>query len=188
MLFRSIWFAQVDLTLADTSQMTQFDLWEFTDILVLYQDNWPAEINDTTHPELNSRIRRYLNDGGNLIVLHFPAISESQDLVDLVGARFVSHPPIQTISFRPTDPIHPIMQGIQGFQLMEELYHFDFWPDTQRHILMEMRLEEAWLPAAWMVSVGKGRVFYLTSGHTAETYKHPQIQQILLNALRWMLT
>lgn len=183
-----IWSSQAVLTFADSSQITEFHCWESADVLVLYQDSWPADLNNSTHQELNFRLRRYLDRGGNLIVLHFPAISESKDLVDLVGARFISHPPIQLVEFRPTDPTHPIMKEIQGFKLMEELYCFSFWPGTHRHILMEMQLDNVWFPAAWTDSVGDGRVFYLASGHTAETFSQQQIQQILRNALQWMLT
>ena len=34
---------------------------------------------------------------------------------------------------------------------------------------------------------GKGRVFYRTFGHAAETWDNPQIQKMYLEAIRWAL-
>src|SRR5262245_33145136 len=42
-------------------------------------------------------------------------------------------------------------------------------------------------PVAWTKTYGKGRVFYATFGHAAETWDDPRIQKLYLEAVKWSL-
>ena len=42
-------------------------------------------------------------------------------------------------------------------------------------------------PLAWRRNYGQGRVFYTALGHPDETWLDPRFQNILLNALRWLI-
>jgi type 1 glutamine amidotransferase len=42
-------------------------------------------------------------------------------------------------------------------------------------------------PVAWTKSYGKGRVFYSTFGHAAETWDNPAIQTMYLEAIKWAM-
>ena len=47
--------------------------------------------------------------------------------------------------------------------------------------------EDKDFPVAWAKMYGKGRVFYSTFGHAAETWDDPQIQKMYFEATRWAL-
>jgi type 1 glutamine amidotransferase len=40
---------------------------------------------------------------------------------------------------------------------------------------------------AWAKMYGKGRVFYSSFGHAAETWDNPQVQKMYFEATRWAL-
>ena len=42
-------------------------------------------------------------------------------------------------------------------------------------------------PVAWAHQYGRGRVFYSTLGHAAETWDDPVLQQMYFQAIRWAL-
>src|SRR5205807_9947796 len=42
-------------------------------------------------------------------------------------------------------------------------------------------------PVAWAKMHGKGRVFYATFGHAAETWDDPNVQKLYLEATKWAL-
>lgn len=42
-------------------------------------------------------------------------------------------------------------------------------------------------PVAWSKTYGKGRVFYATFGHAAETWDNPDIQKLYVEALKWAM-
>lgn len=88
-------------------------------------------------------------------------------------------------------PSHPITRGIgEFFEIpMEEMYGEPFGiptPDELIFISWFTGGEVFRSGATWQR--GHGRVFYFRPGHeTYPTYYHPQVQQVIANAVRWAL-
>ena len=66
--------------------------------------------------------------------------------------------------------------------------------DPSVHVLASSTLMGGWLPAsgvempaAYVRTEGKGRVFYSTLGHTEEAWKDPDITKMYFEAIRWAL-
>ena len=58
-------------------------------------------------------------------------------LSDMLGNHFVSHPPIQPIRVTVADPSHPLVRGIDPFEVQDEPYYCEFY--GQVHTLLESR-------------------------------------------------
>lgn len=41
------------------------------------------------------------------------------------GGRFIEHPPYQKLAYKVIEPKHPILEGIENFEMNEELYIFE---------------------------------------------------------------
>ncbi len=104
----------------------------------------------------------------------------------LLGARFLKHPPQHDFRVTLTDRAHPILSGLDDFNIWDELYMFDsLQPD--RHVLMTADFEGTTYPIAWTRQHGKGKVFYTALGHGVEANSNPHFQRLVHQAIEWAL-
>ena len=136
-------------------------------------------------------------------------------LMQLLGSQFIAHPPIQRFQVTVTDPSHPLVKGIEPFEVNEELYLCEYhgeieplletrftgkapgfvevdWPDDEPRLVMYLHPE------------GKGQVLYLTLGHCRGKYdmrpmidEYPQVErgawespvfyELLRRGIRWVV-
>lgn len=103
------------------------------------------------------------------------------DFMEMLGTQFVAHPPIGTFRVDVSDPDHALTQGIEPFEIEDELY---LSRDTgDYHLLLETRFEgeatgfikDKWVddrpqPVFYIRRYGKGEVLYLTLGHCRGKY------------------
>ncbi len=151
------------------------------DCVISFLDIWDREIGDTEAEALD----RYVKNGGALLVLHNGiCIAKNEKLKELIGGSFVSHPEQEILKYTFTQ--HRITEEISPFELKEEPYQFDLC-DGPRTLLMNYRYSDELYPAAWCREVGKGRVVYLSPGHTAEQFKQPEYGKLIRNSLLWCL-
>lgn len=147
-------------------------------------------------------LKTYLNDGGRWFALHgtnslldfdttdgpieaFGVTIPGQpyapdlapDLMQTLGSRFVTHPPIQTFRVRVSAPEHPLVAGIEDFDTEDEPYCCEILGELE--VLLEARYSSEWmtdLPPEWddpeavrpqmyLRSIGRGQILYLTLGH-----------------------
>ena len=81
-------------------------------------------------------------------------------------------------------PNHPVLDGIQPFQVWDETYvHTKHNPD--RTVLMERVDESGAEPWTWVREQGKGRVFYTAYGHDERVWGHPMFQRLVRNGILW---
>lgn len=111
------------------------------------------------------------------------------DITDLIGARCnLEHVREDVpIEIRPTEVVHPITDGVANFTLQDEIYlpPLTLTPDVS--VLLTGRWEGHESPFAWTREVEKGRVVYLQPGHeTLPVFRHPTVQQLLIDAIRWV--
>lgn len=143
-------------------------------------------------------IRAWLERGGRWLALHgtnsilrftdggVDAPDERPDVMELLGSRFVAHPPIGAFAVEVVDRAHPLTRGIDDFEIVDELYvSRTTAPITT---LMQTRfkgetagfVEATWpetiVPILYTRDIGKGRVVYNTLGHCRGHYDLPGMQ------------
>jgi type 1 glutamine amidotransferase len=102
----------------------------------------------------------------------------------MVGGIFLTHPPTIPHTFKVTNADHPCMAGLPNeFTMPEELYLMDYIGRFDP--LMTVCFNSFELPVAWVKPYGCGRVFYSASGHGREQTENPQVQRMIINAVRW---
>lgn len=120
---------------------------------------------------------------------------------DLVGGWFDQHPwntfeaPIIV-----EDKNHPATAHMpNSFTTRDEIYQFKNYSRDKVRVLM--RLDESKIDlknknvhrtdgdfaVTWVKDYGKGRVFYSTLGHVEEAYDKPDIKQMYVEGLKWVL-
>ncbi len=104
---------------------------------------------------------------------------------DMLGNHFVSHPPIQPIHVTVSDPAHPLVQGVEPFDVIDEPYYCEFYGKI--HTLLESRYtaksegyvredlgedlgQDAPRPQLYLHPYAAGEVLYLTLGHCRGKY------------------
>jgi uncharacterized protein len=99
-----------------------------------------------------------------------------QRLLEILGSQFAAHPTLGNFKVLPTDHDHPLLTGIEPFDVFDEQYLQHHLPGN--NVLLSTRFEgktplfetTEW-PAEdhqvmYVRSVGAGAVLYLTLGHT----------------------
>jgi len=146
-------------------------------------------------------LRSFVADGGGYVPIHCAAdltsyIDEdgafaSRDepvptLRELIGGHFVDHPEQSTFGVGVVAD-HPVMDGVEDFEVYDEPYQVDYDADRVRVLA---RMDHPDLPTAypvvWVREHGDGRVCYSSLGHTEESFDAPSHRRILRNAVRWV--
>jgi type 1 glutamine amidotransferase len=134
-------------------------------------------------PEQEEGLYQYVANGKGLVGVHGTAWWISGRAMELIGGAANWHPPGLTFTVHVENGNHPVMQGIEDFEVEDEIYMSAYEPAVQ--ILTSAECFGRTHPMAWAKSYGKGRVFYTTLGHTSATFQRPPMQQMLTQGVRW---
>jgi trehalose utilization protein len=181
------------------------------DVLIWWGHARHGEVTDETAKIVKNAVH---NDGLGFLPLHSAHYSKPFKLVlgangHLKGGWREAENPSDTEEITVAAPKHPIAQGISSFVIKEEEMYgapFDVPPYQVVVFQSYFPLGGEYFPS-FATSVGKGidpdftsghgngqnhgegagRVFYFRPGHeTYPTYHIPQVQQIILNGVRWL--
>lgn len=151
-------------------------------LCISYTDCWDRELTAAQ----TAGLLRYVAGGGGLLVIHTGiSIQQNYELLQMVGGKFVEHPPIQPLQYYGTVDGHPLLDGVESFTVEEEPYVFEFDPYTKRNVFMEYEFEGKRYPAAWEHAYGLGKVVYLQPGHQASSFEPPAFRRLIQNAAHW---
>jgi len=119
---------------------------------------------------------------------------------ELLGARYDDHPwNTASGTVINEDPSFPATKHFPAtFPLTDEFYQpKEFSRDKLRVLLRldvskmpanpNLRRTDGDFPLAWAKNYGKGRVFYSSLGHAAETWDNRDVAQMYLEAIKWSL-
>lgn len=163
-----------------------YDVLAETDVLTW----WGHAGHDRVDDEIVERVQRRVWEGMGLVCLH--SAHNSKIFKRLMGTTCMLRWREAAEKERVwiVDPGHPIVQGLtdECFEIEHsEMYgeHFDIpQPDELFAISWFEGGEVFRSGCTWRR--GKGKVVYFSPGHeTFPIYKHPSVQQILANAVRW---
>jgi uncharacterized protein len=133
----------------------------------------------------------------------------SSDYLHLIGGQFACHPgkhpseqagpgdPANNylphrIEIRPDRRDHPIVAGLDDFDLVTEQYWVlaDDYIDVLATTTLAARPWDPWhrpvtSPAVWTRQWGRGRIFVATPGHSLDVLEHPVVRTIIERGILW---
>ena len=142
----------------------------------------------------------FVHGGKGLVVLHIASSSFecSPRWRKLVGRvwEYGGPPPFTSSHPEPpgpfrvniTDRTHPIMRGLEDFDVIEDERYQDLLvaPNATTHDLATATLEERTEPVVWVLTPpAGGRVFHVTLGHNHTTYQNETFQKLLNRGVTW---
>jgi len=168
-------FQQVDQVLADLlgpgADMTD----DLSRVLTMEKEGYTLCVSyidrfDAPLPEgVAEAILSFVRHGGGLLCLHNGiSLQTDERLFHLIGGKFTGHPPQTGLSFSvcPEGFLH----DLPGFTLSEEPYQFDM-SGEETVPLLTYRYKGKDYPAGWYRTEGKGKVVFLTPGHSIASFR-----------------
>lgn len=161
------------------------DVLNATDVLIWWGHMAHHEVAD----EVAERVRQKVLDGMGLIVLHSGHFSKIFKKLMGTSCDLKWREANEKERIWVVDPTHPIAEGIgEYFELEhEEMYgeHFDI-PTPDELIFVSWFEGGEVFRSGCTFKRGKGKIFYFRPGHeTHPTYHNPQIQRVIINAVKW---
>jgi type 1 glutamine amidotransferase len=161
-------------------------------------------------PAVREGLARFVREGGGMAGMHgTPWASRNWDeFAEMIGAQSAPHRIEQGV-MKVYDRVSPLMKPFQekDINFREEYYRFNVegqgrlrWDKVR--VLMTVELDNPaieprpWTgykrpdnvyPVSWIRNYGKGRVFYSSLGHMAETFMTPEIVGHFLAGIQFML-
>jgi trehalose utilization protein len=161
------------------------DVLQQTDVLIW----WGHMAHDEVSDEVVERIQQRVLAGMGLIVLHSGHFSKIFKRLmgtscELKWREADDHERLWVVA-----PGHPIVAGVGEYIDLEqeEMYgeHFDI-PQPETLVLVSWFSGGEVFRSGCCYTRGQGKIFYFRPGHEAfPTYRHPRIQRIIANAVRW---
>lgn len=138
----------------------------------------------------------HLRGGGGVLGMHTAAIcfDDWPEWGDVLGGSWrwghSSHPPIGPEVEVRAVAAHPLVEGIESFAIVDEVYgDLDLRPDVPA--LLQAQQPGTGgppQPLLWAREHGGGRVVYDALGHHPPSYEVPAHREIVRRAIRWTTT
>jgi uncharacterized protein len=90
----------------------------------------------------------------------------------------------QDMKVTVADRQHPIMAGIEDFQIHDEAYR-EYYTASDVNVLLTTNHPKNDPKVAWTKTYGNSRVFYMMFGHGPTAWQNPVYPRILINAIHW---
>jgi type 1 glutamine amidotransferase len=130
---------------------------------------------------------RWVQSGGALLAAHAATVIGDSDpaLEGLLGGAFMEHPPQFTLKAIPLSAQHPITDGIEAFNVHDELYIERYHPSVMIHMIAIY--EQVAYPIVWSKLEGRGRVAHIALGHSDQVWELKPYQRLMLQTIQWLL-
>ena len=110
----------------------------------------------------------------------------------MVGGQWVAHPGGEIdYEVNILDTGDPVTEGVEDFDIHTEQYYMHVDPNvkvlatTTFNGDVDSWIDSAVIPVAWKKYFGKGRVFYLSIGHSPGTFEVPEVWAMLTRGMKW---
>ena len=152
--------------------------------------------------QYETNIMNYVAKGGGLMIMHgaITVQNNSDEFSKMTGGSFDYHPKQQEMHVKEVDPKHPLVQAFKGNGLthVDEPYFFNnaYFDYNFRPLLyieidklegMKKEVDEKVNYVSWIKRHGKGRVFYSSPSHNAQSLDHPELLQFFLDGLQYVV-
>jgi len=143
-------------------------------------------------------ILRFARDGKGIVGIHAAtaALGHWREYGEMMGGFYGGHI-AQKVAIKLDDPQHPVNACFGGkpWSISDEIYiSREPYSRSKLRVLLSLDLDQMADPGnrpdkdyaiSWVREFGKGRVFYTTLGHAAETYWNPLFLRHLLAAVQF---
>lgn len=161
-----------------------------------------AEQKKKKAAELESNLIEYVNKGGGLMVIHGAIVMQNNSLAfsEMVGGSFDYHPVQQEVTLEVCEPSHPLVKafGGQSFVHIDEPYLFNkaytmknfrplLYMDTSKLTQKTKEIDEKIKYVSWIKKYGKGRVFYISPSHNAQSFEDVRLLKFYLDGAQYVL-
>lgn len=153
-------------------------------------------------PAYEENMMNYVKKGGGLMILHgaITVQNNSMEFSKMTGGSFDYHPKQQEMHVKEVDTNHPLVRAFKGKGLthVDEPYffknaYFDYNFRPLLYIEVD-QLEDVRKAVnnninyvSWIKRYGKGRVFYTSPSHNAQSLENPELLQYFLDGLQYVL-
>ncbi len=152
--------------------------------------------------ELEKNLLEYVKNGGGLFAFHGAIVMQnnSAEFSEMLGGSFDYHPPQQKIELNMVDKNHPLTKafGDKPFVHIDEPYMFKnayhkkhfrplLYMEFDKIQKMKHQPEDKVGYVSWIKRYGKGRVFYVSPSHNAQSYEDARLLQFYLDGLQYVL-
>jgi len=159
------------------------------DVVVLHFMSWEQP---TPGPKAQANLRRFVQDGKGLFVIHFGcgAFRDWPEFRNLAGRiwdpKARAHDPRGPFRVNITDVASPITQGLAPFETEDELYTC-LTGDRPVDMLATARskVDGKIYPMAFTFNYGKGRVFHSALGHDVKAISNPGAAELFRRGCAW---
>ena len=152
--------------------------------------------------ELEANLIEYVKKGGGLMVVHGAIVMQNNSMAfsEMVGGSFDYHPVQQEITLELCEPNHPLVNAFEGkpFVHTDEPYLFNkaytqknfrplLYMDTSKLIKKTKEIDEKIKYVSWIKRSGKGRVFYVSPSHNAQSFEDARLLKFYLDGAQYVL-
>lgn len=136
--------------------------------------------------QVNS-LYNWVHAGGAFYAVHAAtALGKTKELyANLIGGRFIKHPPALEFNVYPMFGTHEITQEIGSFTVTDEFYIEEY--EGTLNVLMVSMLDDVVHPMLWCKQEGLGRMVHNALGHTAGVWNVPEYKKLTLQSINWLL-
>jgi len=170
------------------------DRYKEFDVIVLY--NFHQKITK----DQQKNFLDMLHSGKKLIVLHHAvsAFPEWDEFAKIIGAKYFSEDTVWDgkkyerskykhdvkVPVHVVDKNHPITQGIDDFEEIDEVYsQYQIFPDV--HVLLTTNHPDSASFLSWVNKYENTEVFFMELGHGPQSFKNEQFRKMMNNAILW---
>ncbi len=149
----------------------------------------------TITPEQEKGLLEAVKNGAGLAGTHGglgDSFRQNTEYQFMVGGQWVAHPGgVIDYTVEVTDHKDPVTKGVGNFKMHSEQYYMHVDPNVKVLATTTFTGEHAaWIagavmPVAWKKTYGKGRVFYISVGHTPADFDVPEAWEILTRGIKW---
>ncbi|MCD6122824.1 MAG: ThuA domain-containing protein [Spirochaetales bacterium] len=140
----------------------------------------------------------YVYNGGSFFALHSASASFKQvpRYFEILGGRFVKHGPVMKYKVRspakagPAKVSYSLEDSTTGSLNFSDLTPFTVFDELYIHEYgnVNVRLTtENNEPILWTKLFGKGKICYLSLGHTAQSLKEEHVKEVIRRSAKWLL-
>ena len=131
----------------------------------------------------------YISSGGGFFGLHTAAASfrESEGYHSMLNGFFNGHSPYMDFTVNVSDTDHPITQGLEDYEVKDELYYLKHNPETSHHLMYAYDdTKDETHVMAFHHTFGKGRVLYYALGHDMVVLENTSFQEVIRRGVLWV--
>ena len=151
--------------------------------------------------ELEANLIGYVKKGGGLMVIHGAIVMQNNSMAfsEMIGGSFDYHPAPQKITLELCEPNHPLVKAFDGkpFVHVDEPYLFNkayaqknfrplLYMDTSK-LIKKKEIDEQIKYVSWIKKYGKGRVFYVSPSHNAQSLEDSRLLKFYLDGALYVL-